>query len=290
MYTLRPIRAWVEFHSATRAYQLYLRCQACLSDQPAAGSTARRWQEQRLYWSCYKSECELRTEMDIPDSLLADFRYPDLYPSPPSAPEHEVADTGHIAADVFAGPWNPRRPDTINNQHESSWFYYLTEITLRRLCNRVLNIFYKEGTAAWTVSAIPTMVKMATEFEMHLNTWFVSASFLKLAQHEFLQIKYDLGSNSFPGRYGLIGISARAMSWGTWSTGALLRSDLRFIDPSSTSLFMDPLATLLWPQFSLLLKRQLLTIFVALVPFSSVIAITEPGTGFAGSLLPPHVS
>ncbi|CAI4216032.1 unnamed protein product [Parascedosporium putredinis] len=113
---------------------------------PHTGSTARRWQEQRLYWSCYKSECELRTEMDIPDSLLADFRYPDLYPSPPNAPEHEVADTGHIAADVFAGPWNPRRPDTINHQHER--------------------------TAAWTISAIPTMVKMATEFEMHLNTWF----------------------------------------------------------------------------------------------------------------------
>ena len=172
MCTMRPVRAWVEFHSATRAYQLHLRCQACLGKQ-AEQSPARRWQEQRLYWSCYKSECELRAEMDIPDSLLADFQYPDLHPSPPDTPAHNTVSGATIGAHDSSGPWHPRRSDNLHRQHEQSWFYYLTEITLRRLANRVLNVFYRDGPGGWTLAALPSMIKMAREFESHIDDWYV---------------------------------------------------------------------------------------------------------------------
>lgn len=86
MYTMRPLGAWSQFRSASQSYRIYLEIR---SRRPAAATAsqispddadeARRHSsmEQRLYWSCYKSECELRTEMDLPNSLLADCDFPD---------------------------------------------------------------------------------------------------------------------------------------------------------------------------------------------------------------------
>lgn len=171
MYTMRPLSAWQEFHSATRAIQIYLKGQRCQgvpqapTAQDADSSLKKRRLEQRLYWSCYKSECELRVEMDIPNSLLADFHYPDLYPSPPDAPSpvETVRTPGSVA---HKGP-------SYRNQrlHEQCWFYYLTEITLRRIANRVLNVFYQQGPQAWTEESLPSMVSMAREFEQQLQDW-----------------------------------------------------------------------------------------------------------------------
>lgn len=49
MYTLRPLDAWHSFHSACSAMQLYLQ-------KRAPGNDEIRDLEQRVYWSCLKSE------------------------------------------------------------------------------------------------------------------------------------------------------------------------------------------------------------------------------------------
>ena len=173
MYTMRPLSAWQEFHAATQAIQVYLKAQQCRGtttspgSQNSPGALNRRRMEQRLYWSCYKSECELRVEMDIPNSLLADFQYPDLYPSPPDAlsPVETVRTPGSTGL----------RSSALQSarSQEQCWFYYLTEITLRRIGNRVLNMFYQTGPSAWSEEMLPKMASIAREFEQQLQDWYV---------------------------------------------------------------------------------------------------------------------
>ncbi|CAO2658431.1 Nn.00g061540.m01.CDS01 [Neocucurbitaria sp. VM-36] len=154
MYTMRPLMAWSQFHQASASYHLYLQCQARRPYQAADDTRAikRRGQEQRLYWSCYKSECELRSELDLPHSSLADLEYPDMYPSPP----------------------NSRAADEISEQQEQSWFYYLTEITLRRISNRVVNTLYASDYRCWNEEKLPSMIKAAEQFNEQLQEWYSS--------------------------------------------------------------------------------------------------------------------
>jgi hypothetical protein len=173
MYTLRPLQAWAEFHSASRSYHIYLQCQARKIGKHSADaelSLKRRRLEQRLYWSCYKSECELRAEMDLPNSSLASFHYPDMHPSPPDmdAPSPEL--TGHPEA----GTGNSvsalgRHCSSLNHFQEESWYYYLTEITLRRLANEIYNAFYANGHQGWNDDSISYMAKAARGFEQQLD-------------------------------------------------------------------------------------------------------------------------
>lgn len=172
MYTQRPLSAWAEFHSASRSYHMYLQCQARRPSRcvDAAKASKRRQLEQRLYWSCYKSECELRAEIELPNSSLADFHYPDMYPSPPDVP----SEVSHGEATFQSGLQRSsggRRSLGSHRQHEQSWFYYLTEITLRRIVNRVLNVLYSDDHPSWTDETVPYLIKAASEFEQQLDEW-----------------------------------------------------------------------------------------------------------------------
>ncbi|KAJ5371235.1 uncharacterized protein N7496_007327 [Penicillium cataractarum] len=175
MYTMRPLQAWLEFHSATRAYQVYVQCQARRGAHAGALApemSKRRKLEQRLYWSCYKSECELRVEMDIPNSLLAEFHHPDLYPSPPDLPS-PIETTEAISPQNLGSQRANQTPQSleIQRQQEQSWFYYLTEITFRRIANRVLNVLYRDGPSSWNDESMPFMASMTREFEQQLEDW-----------------------------------------------------------------------------------------------------------------------
>ena len=178
MYRLRPLSAWIEFHSATRAYYLYLQYRARQPSQSLDDAKAeeRRRLEQRLYWSCYKSECELRAEMDVPNSLLADLPFPDSYPSTPDISgislSSQISTNSHTVNS--ASPETFNKSEDLSRIYEQSWFYYLTEITIRRIFNRVLNLLYSNGTSLWVDQAVPSMVEMVVEFEQRLEDWLVS--------------------------------------------------------------------------------------------------------------------
>jgi len=177
MYTMRPLQAWGNFHSASRSYHIYLQCQArrlsAASSLVGAESSRRRRLEQRLYWSCYKSECELRTEMDLPNSSLAGFHYPDMHPSPPDmdAPSPELTDHSLHSPSATHPIARNRRPSSLNQYQEESWYYYLTEITLRRLANEIFNAFYSNGHEDWNQETISFMAKAAEGFEQQLDEW-----------------------------------------------------------------------------------------------------------------------
>ncbi|KAF5027830.1 hypothetical protein F66182_57 [Fusarium sp. NRRL 66182] len=164
MYIMRPLAAWSQFQSATKTYYLYLQCQSRRSNGPMADtvqSSKRRSLEQRLYWSCYKSECELRAEISIPNSSLADVRFSDMHPSPPNLGEEAVS------PGLGSSP-----QDKQCRQQEQSWFYYLTEITLRRMANRVLNLLYSADHTMWIKDSIVLMAEEAEQIHKQLREWY----------------------------------------------------------------------------------------------------------------------
>ncbi|KAH6611694.1 hypothetical protein C7974DRAFT_407198 [Boeremia exigua] len=162
MYSLRPLRAWNSFNRACVMFQIYLRAK----DRTKAGVNESL--ERRLYWSCLKSECEIRMDVCLPASGLAKVMYPDAFPSPPCGspvPRSESAADGTVGnTDAPASMLSP--------ELENSWSYYLSEIAVRHITNRVINIFYQKNESSWLSMPIHQMIWLAQELESQLIQWY----------------------------------------------------------------------------------------------------------------------
>jgi hypothetical protein len=202
MNTLRPVASWNHFHQASTSYHLYLK----LTCGPNGGDTfcpnlhhlslktkLERRIEQSLYWSCFKSECEVRVELPLPQSEIAEFEYPNLFPSPPSPAATDVSprttspsvlhqgdelDFGHMLGAPETSTESPhlqydnldiRRHSKRLCNEEESWYYYLTEIALRRIGNRIINTFYRQDHCSWM--DIKPLISIALEFDAQVSTW-----------------------------------------------------------------------------------------------------------------------
>ena len=205
MYTLRPLPSWDHFYQASISYQLYLKSLG----GPVSGdstfphlhhlngtSRKQRRLEQSLYWSCFKSECEFRVEIPLPQSEIANYEYPNMFPSPPSPASPavtEATDGGttpssmHHFFDVQYGASLQMltRIDTASSlteedleirQHskklcneEESWYYYLTEVALRRIGNRIINTFFRQDYTSWV--NIKPLTSIALEFDAQVSSW-----------------------------------------------------------------------------------------------------------------------
>ncbi|PVH85798.1 hypothetical protein DL98DRAFT_37513 [Cadophora sp. DSE1049] len=174
MYTFRPLDAWHNFHRASTTFYLYRTIRGVES---ASVLEATRHVEQRLYWSCFKSECELRVQMPLPASGIADLHFPDLFPSPPwvSSPTSEELEVEHTPSNWNRTPGShasSSRSAEHSKEQEKSWFYYLTEIAFRRIGNRILNIFYGEENPDCSSMDILDMIRMTSDFERELDQWY----------------------------------------------------------------------------------------------------------------------
>ncbi|CAG8374194.1 unnamed protein product [Penicillium salamii] len=112
MVTLRPLEAWRVFVQA-------LACSEGLCGSWGTQSTQAQEKpslQDSIYWTCFKSELELRLELNVAKNNVLDLTYPALFPSPPRM----VAAQEHI-----------------------EWYFYLADIALRRLGNRILNYIYR---------------------------------------------------------------------------------------------------------------------------------------------------
>lgn len=116
---------------------------------------------------------ELRIELQLP--FTGQFKYPDLFPSLslPSSSELQPLDVGITSPEGFTSshmlsPWSPAAwqssPGAISTQttsrdgllqpeEERSWLYYLAEISLRSIMNRVLTDLYSDGEDSWKTAA-----------------------------------------------------------------------------------------------------------------------------------------
>jgi hypothetical protein len=131
MATLRPIEAWKMFVQALAC------CQGFYSEKrvPEPQNESEQRLQESIYWTCFKSELyfppspfptptqppltshrELRLELNVSEKSVWDLTYPAFFPSP---------------------------PEGLKTQGEIVWYFYLAEIALRRLGNRILNYIYK---------------------------------------------------------------------------------------------------------------------------------------------------
>jgi hypothetical protein len=211
MYTFRPLPSWNHFWQASSFFQLYLKTVSGPSfDDSTSPDTFRlngvdrrqRRLEQSLYWSCFKSEVEFRVELPMPQSAIADFEYPTMFPSPPSPPPFNAAAEATLSFPSWqynsphAGEMrDPRKSDSMMSlpdeswdirrhnrelcNEEQSWYYYLTEVALRRISNRIKNTFYQHDPEWWM--DIGPLIPLAVEFEAQIATW--SASLPPVMQH-----------------------------------------------------------------------------------------------------------
>jgi hypothetical protein len=123
-------------------------------------------------------------EIDLPASGLSTLGYPYMFPSPPtpSSPSHvqQAASQGAGLTPLSSNTnlQSPSSPTTglisFQKAEEQSWFYYLSEIALRRIQNRVLHAFYRDGPHTWSRNNIFDMARSAASFEMQLEAWYVT--------------------------------------------------------------------------------------------------------------------
>ncbi|XXH01798.1 hypothetical protein Hte_008159 [Hypoxylon texense] len=157
MYSLRPLRAWSYFNQASVSFRNFV----WMRTQRGAGEVPERQRlEQRLYWSCMKSELEVRSEIPLPSSGIMRFDYTDLFPSPPS----ELASpTTHSQA--FDG-----MPEDVEPEEERSWFYYLAEISYRRMLSRIIAIMRRNGEEGW-IRDIERTMKQCEDLDEQIKIW-----------------------------------------------------------------------------------------------------------------------
>ncbi|KAJ5517300.1 hypothetical protein N7527_008860 [Penicillium freii] len=155
-YNIEPIPGWKMFRTASMLWQTYRL-------KHREGKTVRSAQEesleQRLYWTCLKSECEVRYELtDLPpcDLSLSDFPY-----SLPSFPTRQPSNDS--AGWVFSNP-------SSTDLEAASSYYYLAQIFLRRLLNRVRNAVRVLSPDIDTPT-INTLAETLTQLEDQLQQW-----------------------------------------------------------------------------------------------------------------------
>jgi hypothetical protein len=152
MYILQPLEAWHEFYEASSIFKLYL-------EVSSKHRTSYSSLEQRLFWSCLKSEVEIFIELSLPTSGIADMAYPTAFPRPPDEPN-------------YSGGSPEQQNGELQKIHETSWIYYLTEVLLRRICNRIWNTLYSQGASLWLRWPLDDLISVIEGFEMELEEFY----------------------------------------------------------------------------------------------------------------------
>lgn len=246
MYTLRPLLSWSHFYQASIFYQLHLKStQSTLNENESevlkvpghhltgAGRKQRRL-EQSLYWSCFKSESEFRVELPLPQSEIAQYDYPNLFPSPPSPPSpknmeetrspeslqhffHANFDEGFGSLTRFDSASVTAEEDGELRQHakrlcneEESWYYYLTEVALRRIGNRIINTFFRQDYRSWL--NIKPLISIALEFDAQVSSW---SAHLPPAMQRYESASSIRAPNPNPVLHEPNSFVSRELSWAT---------------------------------------------------------------------------
>ncbi|RFU76503.1 tpa, zn2cys6 transcription factor [Trichoderma arundinaceum] len=126
VYNIEPIPGWKMFRTASMMWEAY-------NLKHSDGKTHRPKQEesleQRLYWTCLKSEwipsSEVRHELNgLPSCTLQESSFPYSLPTFPTIESFDQS------------PVDMHQESSIVHSTTMSYYYYLAEISLRRLLNR----------------------------------------------------------------------------------------------------------------------------------------------------------
>lgn len=102
----------------------------------------------------------MRLEIPLPPSGIAHCDYPDMFPSPPT----------ELASPTAQNPALDTLQEDIVPEEEKSWFYYLAEISYRRMMNRALAVMARDGERGW-IDNIGDTIKQCKDFSEHIDIW-----------------------------------------------------------------------------------------------------------------------
>lgn len=123
MHHLQPLQAWKYFNLAGSAWSLVKLTHQGSDELHDEDSRVRSLTlMQSLYFTIWKSECELRLELDLAGSILENLDVPDAFPSPPNLSDRS---------------W-----DHESGHTERAWYYYLAEIAIRHIANHLLRTHF----------------------------------------------------------------------------------------------------------------------------------------------------
>lgn len=99
---------------------------------------------------------DLRAELPVPDSVLSDFTVSDMYPASPYS---------------FTDDESTTDAEDLRQIYEMSWYYYLSDVTLKRIEAQILNTFYNVPGSQWDISHVARLSRLATDFESQIDNW-----------------------------------------------------------------------------------------------------------------------
>ncbi|KAL7793212.1 hypothetical protein V8C37DRAFT_378797 [Trichoderma ceciliae] len=161
MMVFQPVYAWRFFSQALAACQHFpflARAQNLNASLESMEMGRQDTQEQAVYWSAWKSERELRQELDLPDFDIlhsGSTLYPPFFPAPPVAPAE-----------------SPDGPDSETQRARAAWLFYLAEISLRRLTSRLSReaLDLRQRYASDSV-LLDMLLDMMPEYEGQVREW-----------------------------------------------------------------------------------------------------------------------
>jgi hypothetical protein len=135
-YLVRPLEAWGLLSTTSTKLQLLLMA-------PSRIPPEQRELTERIYWNVLLFESDLLAELDLPHSGV--FQHEDSIGLP--------------------GGFDGDKHDTAGP--DNLW-YFLAEISLRRLLNRVVQLIYSPDSAVTTANLGPVV----NELDFQLNQWY----------------------------------------------------------------------------------------------------------------------
>lgn len=149
-YLVRPLEAWSLLSSTSTKLQLLLHHRSAFSPVPELG--------ERVFWNALLFESDLLSELDLPHSGIVQFEELVGLPSGFDASggvsaKHDIAPTA-AAATGRDEPW-----------------YFLAEIALRRLLNRVSHVLYSPRGRCTPLAALQPIVE---ELDFQLTQWYTN--------------------------------------------------------------------------------------------------------------------
>lgn len=157
MHVFQPFNAWRFFSQALACCQGFdfltrATTEMVETDQNHADFSA---EQQAIYWSAWKSEQEMRCALKLHDFVPPEALrslYPMFFPTPPSLSEAESV----------------RSADSAYREQQS-WFFYLTEISLRRLSSRIASEMTVLAQQADYI--LQSLADALPDFESDLGAW-----------------------------------------------------------------------------------------------------------------------
>lgn len=114
--------------------------------------------EQAIYWSAWKSEIEMRSELQPQDFKLPSTQKltcPPFLPSPPNISDQDPSIDG------------------LTQSEQRGWFFYLSEISLRRLVSRIKReILAFESLSKEGMDTLSVLSRSIEEYELQAKAWY----------------------------------------------------------------------------------------------------------------------